>query len=107
MPPNAIAVRRPAIVDPEVVAQRPTKLGEPLHERPEPGLRLRIVGGEVHKHPDAAHPFALLPPRHKWPCGSCAAEQRDEFAAAHSITSSASNCIELGTSTPTALEVCA
>src|SRR6516162_8253677 len=38
--------------------------------------------------------------------GSRAAEQRDELAACHSITSSASNWIELGTSMPSALAVC-
>ena len=35
-----------------------------------------------------------------------AAEQRDELAASHSISSSASNWIELGTSMPSALAVC-
>src|SRR5262249_17822737 len=35
------------------------------------------------------------------------AEQRDEIAPLHSITSSASNWIELGTSMPSALAVCA
>jgi hypothetical protein len=35
-----------------------------------------------------------------------AAEKRDELAPSHSITSSASNCIELGTSMPSALAVC-
>src|SRR5262249_31333432 len=37
---------------------------------------------------------------------SRAAKQRDKLAALHSITSSASNCIELGTSIPSALAVC-
>src|SRR6516164_6933341 len=39
--------------------------------------------------------------------GSRPAEQRDELAPLHSITSSASNWIELGTSMPSALAVCA
>jgi len=32
---------------------------------------------------DAPHPLALLCPRRKRPCGSRAAEQRDELAASH------------------------
>jgi hypothetical protein len=34
-----------------------------------------------------------------------AAERRDELAALHSITSSASNCIELGTVSPSGFAV--
>src|SRR2546425_1123084 len=48
----------------------------------------------------------LLPARRKRPRGCRAAEKRDELAASHSITSSASNCRELGTSRPSALAVC-
>jgi hypothetical protein len=42
----------------------------------------------------------LLRPRGERPADRRAAEQRDELAALHSITSSASNCIELGTESP-------
>ena len=54
---------------------------------------------------DAPHPLALLRARRERP-GSRAAERRDEVAPLHSITSSASNWIELGTSMPSALAVC-
>ena len=51
----------------------------------------------------------LLRARHERPRDRRAAEQRDEHAAlhvrGHSISSSASNCIELGTSMPRALTV--
>src|SRR5215471_5566179 len=40
------------------------------------------------------------------PCSCRAGEQRDERASSHSISSSASNWIELGTSMPSALAVC-
>src|SRR5207248_6317060 len=49
----------------------------------------------------------LLRTRSQRPSGSRATNQRDELAAGdHSITSSASNCNELGTSMPSALAVC-
>src|SRR5215510_4591592 len=47
------------------------------------------------QHADTAHPLALLRPRRKRP-GSRAAEQRDELAPFHSITSSASAIILSG-----------
>src|SRR5262249_15773963 len=47
----------------------------------------------------------LLRASPKRPRGCRAAEQRDEIAPFHSISSSASNWIELGTSMPTALAV--
>src|SRR5262249_60788367 len=66
----------------------------------------RIALVRTQEHADAAHLLRLLCPRRERPRRH-AAEQRDELAAAaHSITSSASNCIELGTSIPSALAVC-
>jgi hypothetical protein len=48
----------------------------------------------------------LLRARRERPRDRGAAEQRDELAAPdHSITSSASNCIEIGNSIPSALAV--
>ena len=56
--------------------------------------------------PDDRQP-ALLRPRHEWPGSRRADEKRDEVAAleAHSITSSASNCIALGTESPKSFAV--
>src|SRR5499426_1305984 len=68
-------------------------------------LSFRIVHSYVHNYADAPHPLGLLRPRRKRPRGSRAAEQRDEFAAFHSITSSARCCKNQGTSRPSALAV--
>ena len=54
---------------------------------------------------DAPHPLALLRARRERPRGCRAAEQRDEVAALHSITSSASASNLSGISTPSALAV--
>src|SRR5262249_354053 len=48
----------------------------------------------------------LLRTRGDWPRTRRAAEQRHELASSHSIRSSASNGIELGTSMRSALDVC-
>src|SRR5262249_33120843 len=61
--------------------------------------------GEVHEHPDAPHALCLLRARRERPPGGCAAEQRDEPAPPHSITSSASASSVGGTSRPRALAV--
>src|SRR5262249_26692996 len=56
------------------------------------------------QEPDHRHP-CLLRPRRKRPCGRPAAEQGDEVAAFHSITSSARASSVGGTSRPSALAV--
>src|SRR5258708_6399204 len=66
-------------------------------ERRQAGLCLRIVCGEWHKHADAPHALGLLRARRQRPPDRRAAEQRDEVAAPHSITSSARNTIDSGT----------
>src|SRR5262245_59521526 len=87
-----------SLFDQEVVAFDPAQLPQPAAE----GLDIRMWRD---REPADARALGLRPcydrPRHRR-----AAEQRDEFAALHSITSSASNCIELGTSMPSALAVC-
>jgi hypothetical protein len=45
--------------------------------------------GLPRQHTDPSHYVKLLRARRERPRDSCAAEQRDELAAAHSITSSA------------------
>src|SRR5262245_47235987 len=64
-----------------------------------------VVVGNRHKYPEPSHPFGLRPRRER-PHRRRAADQRDELAPSHSISSSASNWIELGTSMPSALAVC-
>ena len=79
---NVVGIARaPAIVDPHVAADRSSPFLQPLQERPEAGLRFRIVRGQVHEHADAPHPLGLLRPRRERPRRRRAAEQRDELAA--------------------------
>src|SRR5262249_26088514 len=54
----------------------------------DPGLCFRVVLVIAHQHADAPHALGLLRPRHDRP-GGRAAEERDERAPPHSITSSA------------------
>ena len=60
---------------------------------------------EAHEHADAPHPLALLRARRQRPRRRRAAEQRDELAPFHSITSSARASSVGGTSRPSALAV--
>src|SRR5262249_42977376 len=84
----------------------PARLREPLQERPDPGLKFRIVRGCRQQHADAPHPLRLLRARRERPRRRRAADQRNELAAAaHSITSSARNRIAVGSSMPIALAV--
>jgi hypothetical protein len=69
----------PAGVDPHVVADGPAQLLQPLQERPDAGLKFRIVRGYGQEYADAPHPLGLLRPRRKRPSRR-AAEQRDERA---------------------------
>ena len=62
-----------------------------------------LCSNELFVANDAAHALALLQARSDWPRRHRAAEQRDERAPSHLTTSSASNCIELGTARPSAL----
>src|SRR3979411_207697 len=70
----------PAQVDPQIASDSPAPLLQPLHERRDTGLSLRIVRREIHEHADAAHPAALLRARRNRPCRR-AAEQRYKIAA--------------------------
>src|SRR5262249_6412857 len=95
----------PAGIDPQVAAIAPSQLAERLCERGEPGLPLGIVRGDIREHADAPRAFDLLRARRERPRSSGAAEQRDERAADHSITSSASASRRSGTARPSALAV--
>src|SRR5262249_35736869 len=103
---NALGIAHgPAIFDARVAAVGPTKLLQALRESGEPGLTFRIIGGEIHEHADAPHRLALLRARRERPRCRRAAEQRDEGAPPHSITSSARARSVGGTSKPKALAV--
>jgi hypothetical protein len=60
-----------------------------LQERSDANLSVHIGRSPAHEHANPPHPLALLCARRERPGGRCAAEQRDELAALHSITSSA------------------
>ena len=72
--------RGPAGIDLRVAADAPTQFLQPLQERCDAGLSLRIVRGLAHEHADAPHPLALLRTRRERPRGRRTAEQRDELA---------------------------
>src|SRR5262245_50612612 len=71
------------------MAVDPAQFLQPAQERRDAGSAFRIVRGGAHERADPPHPLALLRPRPEWPNRRSAAEQRDELAALHSITSSA------------------
>src|SRR5512132_2485193 len=68
-------------------------------------LRLPIVCRENVEHADAPHALGLLRAHREWPCSRRAAEQRDELAPPHSITSSAATGSLSGTVRPSAFAV--
>ena len=95
----------PARLDPRVAADAPAQQRQPLQERPDANLEFRIIRSSRQKYPDAARGLALLRARRERPRRRRAAEQRDELAPLHSITSSARASSEGGTSRPSALAV--
>src|SRR5262245_48231059 len=105
MPLRRLHVRRPATVDPDAAVLRPSEPLEFLLERGQAGLIFGIVLGSRHQHADPAHPLRLLRVPGERPSGRRAAEQRDEIAPFHSITSSARSRIDVDTSMPSALAV--
>src|SRR5262249_55527192 len=94
----------PTKVHPHVAAIGPTQVSKRLRERGEASLSLRIVFVECHEHADAPYAVALLRARRERP-RCCCAEERDELAPSHSITSSARARSVGGTSRPSILAV--
>src|SRR5262249_26240070 len=78
--------------------------GQPLRERRDEFQSCRISLDRAHQHADAPHPLALLRARRERPA-SRTAEQGDERASLHSITSSARASTVAGMSMPVALAV--
>src|SRR5262245_2830926 len=79
----------PQGVDPHILPEIPTELPQTLQEGPQPELIPGIIRRGWQKHADPSHAFALLRPHRQRPRRRRAAEQRDEVAPLHSITSSA------------------
>src|SRR5262245_18699817 len=89
-----------AMINPHIAAVTPAQLLQPLLECRKALLVLLIVHGRGREHADAPHPLALLAARRERPRRRRAAEQRDELAPSHSITSSARASSVGGTSRP-------
>src|SRR5262249_60796282 len=96
--------RGPAGVDPHVALVGPAQLLQPLQEPRNAGLKYRIVRGCGQEYANTSQSVGLLSTRRKWPRRR-AAEQRDELAAFHSITSSARASSVGGMVRPSALAV--
>jgi hypothetical protein len=106
--PHAVeVVLAPAILGAKIATFRPSELLEAVAQRREAVLRFRIILGCRHQHADAPHPLSLLRACHERPRSRRAAEQRDELAALHSITSSARASSVGGTVRPSILAVSA
>src|SRR5262252_7267486 len=91
--------------DLNIAVLRPSERLKSLPKRSDAGLHLGIMFGEcVQKH-DPPHPRWLLRPRRERPADRRAAEQGDELAPVHSITSSAVICMINGTVSPSAFAV--
>src|SRR5215831_14030494 len=106
VPANFIGFGRgPARVDLHVAADAPAGLLETLQERAEAGLKFPIVRSRGQENANEAHLLALLRAHRERPRGR-AADQRDELAPPHSITSSAMAIKLGGTSRPSVRTVC-
>src|SRR5262249_32909581 len=86
------------------VMGRPSEFLQPLAEDRNACLSVRIVRSQ-HYYGESPHPFGLLRARRERPGDNRAAEQRDELAPLHSITSSARASSWGGTSRPSAFAV--
>src|SRR5215470_4260669 len=96
---------RPASVDPQIAAVHLAQFLQLLDERSALRPSFRIALRPAHQYADAPHPLTLLRARRERPCCRCAAEQRDELAASHSITSSARSRNDSGIVRPSTLAV--
>src|SRR5262245_13328403 len=93
----------PSIIDTDAVAVVPAQLLQRLAESLEIVLLLNIFGERI-EHADAPHALTLLRARHKRPRRRTA-EECDEVAPLHSITSSAVASSACGTLRPSILAV--
>src|SRR5262249_54531672 len=94
-----------AKVDLDVASIGPAQFLQALYQLPDQGLPFWIALREHTQKSDARHRAGLLRARRERPGDSRAAEQTDELAFVHSITSSASASTLSGTSRPRAFAV--
>src|SRR5262249_4698053 len=97
--PSAASLR-PAILDRDVAAFDPAEFAQPLHKGGDRLADHRRRGPA--KEPDSWQLARLLRARREWPCRR-AADQRDELAPFHSITSSARRRNDSGIVRPSTL----
>src|SRR5262249_449074 len=93
---------RPSVRNDDVATLDIAQLAQAFPNRVELHSRLRRLQRTRHQHANPRNCPRLLGTASQWPC-SRTAEQRDELAALHSITSSASASNVAGTSRPSAL----
>src|SRR5262249_43886450 len=98
------ATSSPQRVSPHIAATTPTQLLQRLLERRDSGLAFSIIRSPVHKHANPPHTLRLLRARRERPRGR-AAEEHDEVAAVHSMTSAARRRNDSGIARPSALAV--
>ena len=96
---------RPAVFDVDVLAVPPAEVRETLSECGEAFLVVGSAFVARHQHADHGHAARLLRARRARPGDECAAEERDELAPPHSITSSAVICMIIGTVRPSVFAV--
>jgi hypothetical protein len=71
----------PPVVEPHVAAFDPAQCAQPLQERRDAGLPVRVVRSLGHKNADASSALRRLCPCRERPRDNRAAEQRDDLAA--------------------------
>ena len=103
---NSASPVRPAIVDPDVAALRPSKLLESLPECGDEGLSFPVALGIPHQHTDPPHSVRLLRARRKRPRGRTA-EKGDELASPHGLLHHAEGHTLAGCGSGTVLRIAA
>src|SRR5262249_17764738 len=93
------------IVDVDVATLHPTKVPKPFAKCRDAGLSFQIILGNSQQHTNPPRTLALLRARRQGPRRRRAADERDELAASHSITSSARASSVSGTVRPRAFAV--
>src|SRR5215469_5114078 len=96
----------PALLDVDIVTFDPPEILQAPAECRHAELAFGVILCQpCNQHTDAPHPLRLLRARRERPSGYRAAEQRDELAASHSITSSARSRNDSGIVRPSAFAV--
>src|SRR5262249_38366321 len=93
------SVPGPTIFDREIAAVDPSQLPQAVFERQQARLSLGVAGDKTHQHADPSHVLRLRT-RGKRPSGDNTADERNELAPLHLITSSARASTECGISSP-------